>query len=101
MSISSHVELLQHTQQYSLPKNIQEDIMHAFFYYLALTDTKYEFYCTLCGYYPTILNFDLCKNTVADLHGEFVVATIKIIILQYFYVSHAISMTNQLHILQE
>ena len=44
-----------------------QTVINAYLYYCSLLKTDYDFTCHLCGYFPLVDLFDLCKTTSFNL----------------------------------
>lgn len=45
------------------------DIINAYMMYVALGASTNQYFCVKCGHFPTVMMFDLCKNTVFNMAG--------------------------------
>ena len=42
-------------------------LINAYYLYVALMDSHYEYTCNICGIFPPVLLFNLCKKTAFDI----------------------------------
>ena len=70
-SVQNHVapgRVMNSLNMYLKGKKMEHKLfLNGYLLFEALTKREYNFFCNICGYFPTILTFDLNKKTVFDI----------------------------------